>query len=415
MTAEPSVVIVGASVGGVRAAEELRRNGFEGRIVLLDAESALPYDKPPLSKAFLAGTATVDDVMLLSQPAADGLDLDLRLQSRANGLDLPHREVELVTGERVGFDHLVIATGSRARPSPWGEPEGLHQLRTLDDSRRLRADLERGGHLAVIGGGFIGAETAATARSLGLAVTMIDILPAPMERILGPEVGQRFATLHQRHGVQTIFGAGVAEVTGSRGGFRIALTDGRTVDADYVLVGIGAIPNDDWLTSSGLLIDNGVVCDEHCGAVDAPGIHAVGDVARWRNPRTGRLTRIEHWTNAIDQAALVAHNITHPDDQLAYSPVEYVWSDQYDWKIRVAGNPGHTEGCHVDIVGEEPDSDRFAALYHDGDTLTGLTVVNWPRALITGRKALAEGAPYPQVRDTLLDLAQRRTPASKGA
>ncbi|CAJ1511201.1 NAD(P)/FAD-dependent oxidoreductase [[Mycobacterium] burgundiense] len=415
MTTRSTVVIVGASVAGVRVAEELRRNAFDGTIVILDEEAELPYDKPPLSKALLAGTTGVEDVTLLSRAAANELGLDLRLSSRASTLNLSRNEVEVDGGDRVGFDQLVIATGARARPSPWGQPEGLHLLRTLGDSQRLRADLERGGRLAVIGGGFIGAEAAATARSMGLAVTMIDILPAPMERVLGPEVGQRFAALHQRHGVQTIFGAGVAEVTGHRGEFRIGLTDGRTVDADYVLVGIGAIPNDDWLASSGLLIDNGVVCDERCQAVDAPGVFAVGDVARWRNPETGRLTRIEHWTSAIEQAALVAHNITHPDDQLDYSPVEYVWSDQYDWKIRVAGNPGHTEGRHVEILGEETDSNRFAALYHDGDTLTGLVVVNWPRALIAGRKALSAGTAYPLVRESLLELAQRPSPAAKGA
>lgn len=415
MTTGATVVVVGASVGGVRTAEELRRNGFSGQITLLDEETVSPYDKPPLSKAFLAGTTTAEDITLMSAQAADELGVNVRLGSRARHLDLPRSEIELDTGERIEFDQLVIATGSSARPSPWGQPEGLHVVRTLADSQRLRADLQLGGRLAIIGGGFIGAETAATARSMGLAVTMIDVCPVPMERILGLEIGERFAALHRRQGVETVFGAGVAEVTGSRGGFRIVLTGGRAVEADYVVVGIGAVPNDEWLRSSGLRIDDGVVCDEHCRAVGAANVFAVGDVSRWQDTRLGRSTRIEHWTNAIDQAALVAHNIAHPDDKLSYTPVEYVWSDQYDWKIRVAGRHGDPDSRHVDILGEQSGTDRFAALYSEGDTFTGLVVVNWPKALITGRKALAAATPYHEVKNSIQALAGRPAPAAQRA
>lgn len=402
-----AVVIVGASIGGVRTTQALRAAEYRGRIVLVSDELVTPYDKPPLSKAFLAGTATADDVALLSQAEADELGIEIRLGCRAAHLDLARNEVEFESGDRLGFGHLVIATGARARPSPWGQPEGVHLLRTLDDSRRLRADLQQGGRLVVIGGGFIGAETAATARSLGLAVTIVDPCPVPMERVLGTEIGERFARLHESNGATTLFGIGVQGLDGSRGRFRVELTNGDVLDADYVVIGIGAVPNDGWLASSGLYVDNGVVCDKYLRVLDAPNVFAVGDVCRWQNPRHDRLTRVEHWTNAVEQAAIVAHNITQPGNLLACGPVEYVWSDQYNWKIRVAGEAGIAEHRHVEVIGEDDRTGRFAALYSpDGQTFSGMVVVNWPRALIAGRKALAERTPYPAIKAALQGLAE---------
>jgi phthalate 3,4-dioxygenase ferredoxin reductase subunit len=400
---------VGASIGGVRTAQALRRENYRGRIVLVSEESVLPYDKPPLSKAFLAGTATVDDVSLLTQAQVDELDIEVRLGSRAAHLDMARDEIEFPTGERLGFDQLVIATGASPRPSPWGQPEGVHLLRTLEDSRRLRADLEQGGHLLVIGGGFIGAETAATARSRGLTVTIVDPSPVPMERVLGPEIGERFTRLHQNNGVTTLFGIGVQGLSGCRGNFQVVLTDGQVLDADYVAIGIGAVPNDGWLASSGLHIDNGVVCDKYLRVPDAPNVYAIGDVCRWQNPRHDRLTRVEHWTNAVEQASIVARNIADPTHLVACAPVEYVWSDQYDWKIRVAGEAGIAEYRHVEVIGDDADTGRFAGLYSpDGRIFSGMVVVNWPRALIAGRKALADGTPYPVIRQRLEELDQPR-------
>jgi NADPH-dependent 2,4-dienoyl-CoA reductase/sulfur reductase-like enzyme len=406
-----TAVIIGASIAGVRTAQALRGANYTGRIVLVSDELVLPYDKPPLSKGLLAGTATVDDAALLTRAEADQLGIDIRLGYRAVRLDVARNEVEFQTGERLGYQHLVIATGARARPSPWGQPDGVHVIRTLEDSQRLRADLEQGGRLVVIGGGFIGAETAATARSMGIAVTIVDPSPVPMQRVLGPEIGERFTRLHQRHGVATLFGVGVEDLTGHRGQFHVHLTDGRTLDADYVVVGIGAIPNDEWLASSGVQVDDGVVCDEYCRAVDAPNVFAVGDVARWQNPRRDRFTRVEHWTNAIEQASVVAHNIAHPSDLITHGPVEYVWSDQYDWKIRVAGEPGFADNRHVEVIGEDARTGRFAGLYSsDGRTLSGMVVVNWPRALIAGRKALARRTPYQMIKQTLHRLAAAPCP-----
>lgn len=410
-----TTVIVGASIGGVRTAQALRGAGYPGRIILASEETVLPYDKPPLSKAFLAGTATLDDVALLTGADIEALDIDVRLDRRACRLHVADNAVECDGGAPIRFDHLVIATGARARPSPWGQPDGVHVVRTLQDSQRLRADLERARRLVVIGGGFIGAEIAATVRGMGLDVTIVDPLPVPMERVLGREIGERFIRLHQRNGVRTLFGVGVEDLTGESKEFQLLLTDGRNVEADVVVVGIGATPNIEWLATSGLEIDNGVVCDKYCRAVSAPNIYAVGDVARWQNVRHDQLTRIEHWTNAAEQAGVVAHNITHPAELTTYAPVEYVWSDQYDWKIRVVGVAGIAETRRVEVIGDDAATGRFAGLYTpDGHTLSGMVVVNWPRAFVAGRKALAERTPYPEVKQALESLSAPRRPTPAG-
>ncbi|TMS52431.1 NAD(P)/FAD-dependent oxidoreductase [Mycobacterium sp. DBP42] len=409
-----TVVIVGSSNGGVASAQALRRSGYAGRIILLGEETDWPYDKPPLSKEFLAGTATADDISLITEAEADELGIELRLGCRAASADLAHNVIELESGEKVGFDYLIIATGARARPSPWGRPAGVELLRSLDDSQRLQSALERGGSLVVIGGGFIGSEVAATARLSGLEVTIVDPLPTLMDRALGPVVGDRFVELHQRHGVSMYLGTGVQQLTREDGRLKIELTDGETLSADSVVVGIGAIPNDDWLASSGLLVDNGVVCDEYGRAVQQSNVFAVGDVACWHHPRHGQPCRVEHWTNATDQANVVAHNIAHPEELMSHAPVEYVWSDQYDWKLRIAGQTG--SATKVELVEADQSAGRFAALYSaDGSALSGLAVVNWPRALVAGRKALQGGTSYDEFKQTLEGLAAGQPKPAEGA
>lgn len=382
----PTTVIVGASIGGVRAAQALRAEGYDGEVVLVGDETVLPYDKPPLSKAFLAGTATAADITLFDEGQAAAADVRLELGNAATGLDLAARKVELADGSRLSFDDLVVATGARARPSPWGARPGVHVVRTAADAAALREDLGRGGPLVIIGAGFIGAEIAATATALGVAdVTLVDPVAVPLSRVLNPAVAERFGALHAERGVTTRFGAGVSGI--DPGG--VLLTDGTRLDAATVVVGIGAVPNDGWLRGSGLTIDDGVVCDRFSRASEH--VHALGDVARWFHPRHGRLVRAEHWTNAVEQAACVAHNIVHPGTPRAHAPVEYVWSDQYDWKIQLAGRTGG-ELAHVLVPGPDP-ARSFAVLYADpGGTLAGAVVVNWPRALLTARRALAASA-----------------------
>ncbi|SEB46443.1 NAD(P)/FAD-dependent oxidoreductase [Rhodococcus jostii] len=386
----PRVVIVGSSVAGVRVAQSLRTCEYTGEVVLVGEELELPYDKPPLSKGLLAGGERAPKLSLLSAEEADAAGIELVLGRCAVHLDVPGREVVLAGGERLAFDDVVIATGARARPSPWGRPDGVHVLRSLADASALRADLARGGHLVVIGGGFIGSEVASTARGLGLEVTVVDPQAVPMSRVLNPEIGRLFTELHERNGVRTRFGVGVEGIDGVRGALRVHLSDGSVLDAATVVIGIGAIPNDGWLSSSGLRVDDGLVCDEYSRAVGAPRVYAVGDVARWYHPTYATLVRVEHWTNAVEQAACVAHNITHPERPRTHAPLEYVWSDQYDWKVQIAGRTGG-DFEHCVVTGPEPGR-SFAVLYGDSDrALRGVVAVNWVRALVECRRALSDG------------------------
>jgi NADPH-dependent 2,4-dienoyl-CoA reductase/sulfur reductase-like enzyme len=409
----PTTVVVGSSVGGVRTAQALRAAGYPGDVVLVGEEPDLPYDKPPLSKALLAGTASTPDIGLLTEQGAVDAGIRLVLGRAAIRLDVAARVVELADGERLRYDDVVIATGARARPSPWGELPGVHVLRTLADAIALRTDLLRGGPLVVIGAGFIGAEVAATARAMGVDdVTIVDPAPVAMSRVLDPAVARLFGLLHERQGVATRFGVGVTGIDRTEGALHVRLADGGTLPADAVVVGIGAVPNDGWLASSGLRIDDGVVCDRYSRAVGAPRIHAVGDVARWFHPRHDALVRVEHWTNAVEQAVCVAHNITHPEDLRAHSPVEYVWSDQFDWRIQLAGRTGGTFD-HVTVDGADP-ARSFAVLYADtGGRLCGAVTANWPKALVICRRALAGGASLDDTRDAVAAATVRT--ASAGA
>ncbi|GHE08249.1 NAD(P)/FAD-dependent oxidoreductase [Klenkia taihuensis] len=397
-----TVVVVGSSVAGVRTVQALRSEGFTGRVVLVGAEPELPYDKPPLSKQFLAGAWDTDRIRLLTAERAAELDVELRLGSAAERLDVAGRQVHLADGSVLGFDAVVLATGAAARPSPWPVESGVHVVRSLTDARALRAGLDHEGPVVVVGGGFIGAEVAATASALGRAVTVVDPLPSPIGRVVGAELGEHFTGLHHRHGVVTRFGTGVESVTGVAGDLAVALTDGTTLPAATVVVGIGATPNDGWLATSGLLVENGVTCDEHCRAVDAPDVLVVGDLARWYHPGHGEHLRVEHWTNAVDSAVVAAHNIAHPDDLRTHAPVEYVWSDQYDWRIQIVGRPARA--ARHELVGSlTGDAARAAAVYTDDEgRLLGAVTVNWPKALVLCRRLLGAGA---TAADALAQLA----------
>ena len=225
-------------------------------------------------------------------------------------------------------------------------------------------------------------------------------MPVPMSRLFNPEIGQWFADLHQDNGVDTMFGTGVEAIEGEEGNFSLHLTNGESVQAATVLIGIGVIPNDSWLSASGLLVDNGVVLNEYCQALDAANVYAVGDVARWRHQKHGEDVRTEHWTNAVEQAACVAYNIIHPEQPRAYTPIEYVWSDQHDWKIQVVGRVGGNVD-HV-LIGHPQVHGKFAALYTiDGTTVRGAAIVNWPKALIACRLGMARGITVQDLRAKL--------------
>ena len=389
------IVVVGASLAGLRAAETLRVEGFDGALTLVGDESHRPYDRPPLSKQVLTGDWEPDRIFLPpAVPApADGQEpFDWRVGRSATGLDLAGRAVVLDDGVRLEFDGLVIATGCRPRGIGGEGLDGVHVLRTLDDALALRADLERGPErVVVVGAGFIGSEVAASCRARELAVTVIEALPVPLERVLGTDMGALCADLHRDHGVDLRVGVGVeafvddgaGQVTGVR------LTDGTTVTASVVVVGIGVIPNTEWLEGSGLTIDNGVVCDGTCLA--APGVVAAGDVARWPNARFGgELMRVEHWDNAIEMGVAAARRLLAVDaEALPYEPVPWFWSDLYDRKIQLAGRAGPDD--EVQVVHGDVAELRFVALYGRGDRVVGALGWNRPRHVMQWRQRLLDG------------------------
>jgi NADPH-dependent 2,4-dienoyl-CoA reductase/sulfur reductase-like enzyme len=387
-----TVAIVGASLAGLRAAEALRREGYEGVITLIGAEDAMPYDRPPLSKQVLAGKWEPDRAQLRAAADVESLEVDLRLGRQATGLDLERGEVALDGGDRVPFDGLVIATGASPR---WlvDRPElaGVHVLRTLQDCLAVRAELELGPRVVVVGAGFIGSEVAATCRGRGLEVTILEALPVPLGRALGDEMGAVCGTLHGDHGVDLRVGMGVAgfEGTGRVEGVRLA--DGSVVAADLVVVGVGVTPNTQWLESSGLEINNGVVCDATCLA--APGVVAAGDVARWHNPLFGASMRVEHWSNASEQGTHAARTLlAGPEAAAPFAPVPYFWSDQYDIKIQYVGY--NQPDDEVRIVHGSVEDRRFVAAYGRGGRIVGALGFNAPRVLMQYNRLVAEQASW---------------------
>lgn len=405
-----SVTIVGASLAGLRAAEALRRQDFDGPITLIGDELHAPYDRPPLSKQFLAGDWGEERLALTQPEKLDDLDLELRLGVRATSFDLASRRLVIVDlddrvgdgsgvrgrdrgGEEFVVDGLLIATGARCRTLRGSEGlDGVFVLRSLDDSLAIRAAFDAGpARVVVVGAGFIGAEVAATAKSLGLEVTMIESLPQPLSRVLGDEMGAVCAELHREHGVDLRTGVGVEALEGEGLVERVRLSDGTVIEADLVVVGIGVVPNTEWLEGSGLRIDDGVVCDATCLA--APGVTAAGDVARWPNQRFGEVMRVEHWDNAVAQGAHAARRLLVDDDEAEpFVPVPWFWSDQYDRKIQMAGRIGPDDEMHV-ATGSLSER-RFAAIYGRAGRLVGVLGFNRPRHVMRYRMLIESGTSF---------------------
>ncbi len=417
-----TVVVVGASLAGAQAAQVLRREGFDGRLIVVGDESHYPYDRPPLSKEYLTAEEPDEDRLRLRATAdPEALDIDWRLGQRATGLNLAGRVISTAHGESIGFDGLVLACGASPRrlpgqpppPEPKTHPperpsqrQGIHELRTLDDARRLRQALMDGArHVVVCGAGFIGAEVAASARQRGLAVTLIDAAPTPLDRVLDRPAGEAVADLHRANGVDVRLGV---RVTGfeptAEGGWSVELGHEIELTADVVVVGVGVVPNTAWLEGSGLQLDDGIVTDETTSV--APGVVAAGDVARWPNRRFGgRLMRVEQWDNAIDMGAHAARrllaDLAEPGSVTSgqpFQPVPWFWSDQYDRKIQLAGLVGPV----AEVVQGSMDEGRFVQIYGDDDgQLTGALCWNRPRQAIQARQLVAEGASLDAARDRL--------------
>ncbi|MEX1218551.1 MAG: FAD-dependent oxidoreductase [Acidimicrobiales bacterium] len=395
-------VIVGASLAGVNAARTLRLQGQTGPIVVVDADTARPYDRPPLSKQVLNGEWEPEKILLLT--GEEDLNLDFRLGTRAVALDLAARQISLEgpggATEVAGFDSLVIASGASARRLPdTAGIAGVHVVRTLADSLRLRDELAAGpSRVVVIGAGFIGAEVASSCRKRGLDVTLVEALPLPLERILGPAMGEVCAKVHLENGVDLRLATGVLQletkvIDGVKRVTGVALSDGTSVAAEVVVVGIGVTLNTEWLEGSGLALDDGVVCDSTLLA--APGVVAAGDIARYPSARFGRMLRIEHWETAITGGEAAARRLlaeTNRSEPEIFDPVPWFWSDQYDRKLQLAGRPMPTDECV--IVHGSTEEFRFVALYGDGDRLTGVLGMNRPRHVVQLRALFDEGATF---------------------
>lgn len=393
MDASSTIVIAGFSLAGLRAAEALRRAGFEGRIVALNGEAHAPYDRPPLSKEVLAGSWEPGQTTLAAQ-GLDHLSLELRNETRAGALDAGARVLTTDAGERIGYDGLVIATGATPRRLP-AQPDldNVFTLRTLDDAKGLRRALDGARRVCVIGAGFIGAEVAATCRGRDLEVTVLEALAQPMVRGLGATIGAACAQLHRDHGVDLRLGVTVEAIEGDGRVERVRLADGTTVECDVLVVGIGVVPNTDWLEGSGLRIDNGVVCDQTM--VAAPGAVACGDVARFDNALFDGLSmRLEHWTNASEQADYAARRLLAGTEAPfePFAPVPFVWSDQYGIKIQSAGS--FSADDDVFVAHGTLEDYKFVALFGRAGRLVGALAFRQPRLLMQYRRLISQRASW---------------------
>lgn len=377
--------MVGGGLAATRAVEELRRLGCSNRVTLVGEEPHPPYDRPPLSKEVLRGERPDSP---LREDWAE-LDVDLQLGRRAVALDLGARHVLLDYGAALTFDSLVIATGAAPRTLPGLAGPGVHALRTIEDARALAEDVRSAGRLTVVGGGFIGCEVASSARRMQAQVTLVELLPTPLARVLGTTVGAHLASLHEADGVQLRCGVAVVEAQDGTGPRQLLLGDGSTVDAEVVVVGLGVLPSTGWLEGSGLQLDDGVVCDAR-GRTSAPGVWAAGDAARWLQPSTGGHRRAEHWTSAADQGAAVARDLMGTGAPL--DEVPYFWSDQCGVKLQVLGLPDADDDVELLRVG--PDPGRLLAVYGRAGRVTAVLGASAPRFVMRLRPLLAAGASY---------------------
>jgi 3-phenylpropionate/trans-cinnamate dioxygenase ferredoxin reductase subunit len=336
MTSDQTFVIVGASLAGAKAAETLRQEGFAGRLVLVGAENERPYERPPLSKDYLRGEVGREKVYVHDEGFYGEHEIDLRLGRTAESLDTSSGELVLDGGERLRYDRLLLTTGAEPRrlSIPGAELDGVLYLRSVQDSDALRARLDRGGAVVVVGAGWIGAEVAASARQCGLEVTVLDPLSVPLERVMGAEVGAIYRDIHTDHGTQMLMGTGVEAFEGHRAVERVRTSDGRELECDFVVVGVGVQPRVGLAAQAGIAVDNGILVDEHL-QTSLPGVFAAGDVANAHHPFYGERIRIEHWANALNQGRAVARNML--GQPAAYERLPYFFSDQYEVGMEYTG------------------------------------------------------------------------------
>jgi 3-phenylpropionate/trans-cinnamate dioxygenase ferredoxin reductase subunit len=412
MTSDQTHVIVGASLGGAKAAETLREEGFEGRVVLVGAEEARPYERPPLSKDYLRGEVGREKVYVHEENFYVEHDIELQLGRTAVALDTHSFELELDGGERLSYDRLLLTTGAEPRrlSVPGADLDGVFYLRSVQDSDALRERFDRGGTVVVVGAGWIGAEVAASARQRGLDVTVIEPGSVPLERVLGKEIGAVYGEVHVDHGVRMLMGTGVEALEGDGAVERVRTSDGRVIDCDFVVVGIGVQPRTALAADAGLAIWDGVLVDERL-RTNARGVFAAGDVANAQHPFYDEPIRVEHWANALHQGPAAARNML--GQSVPYDRLPYFFSDQYDVGMEYSGL---ARGCDRVVVRGDPAEREFVAFWMFEDrVMAGMNVNVWD---VTDpiRRLIGERIPVDdrQLADTDEPLDQLATATRRG-
>jgi 3-phenylpropionate/trans-cinnamate dioxygenase ferredoxin reductase subunit len=374
MTSHQTFVIVGAALAGAKAAETLRSEGFDGRVVLIGSEQVRPYERPPLSKDYLRGESGRDKVYVHDEDFYASQDIELWVGRTATRVDPSARHVTLDDGEVLGYDRLLLATGAEPRrlSIPGGELEGVYYLRTVEDSDALRGRLDDGGSVVVVGAGWIGAEVAASARQRGLDVTIVEPASVPLERALGAELGAVYRDIHADHGVQLLLETGVAAFEGSEAVERVRTRDGEQLECNFVVVGVGVEPRSQLATAAALAVDDGILVDEHLRTI-VPGVFAAGDVANAWHPFYGERIRVEHWANALNQGPAAARNML--DRAESYDTIPYFYSDQYDVGMEYAGFARVWDRV---VFRGDPATREFIAFWLIGDrVVAGMNVNVW--------------------------------------
>jgi 3-phenylpropionate/trans-cinnamate dioxygenase ferredoxin reductase component len=386
MSGDRTLLIVGASVAGAKAAEGARTSGYDGRIVLVGTENERPYERPPLSKDVLRGEKDAETTRVHDEGYYDEHGIELLTGRTVEALDLAAARARLDGGETLGFTTVVLATGAEPRrlPLPGADLEGVLYLRTRTDSLRLGDAIRAGGRVAIVGAGWIGSEVAASARQLGAEVVLIDPSPLPLRRVLGDEVGEMFRALHAEHGVALRLGTGVTELQGTGRVANVVLSDGRVEPADLVVVGVGVAPRVDLATAAGLKVDNGVVVDEHL-ETSAPGVYAAGDVASAWHPHYRAHLRVEHWANALNQGLAAGANAA--GERTPYTRLPYFFSDQYDLGMEYVGY-GQPDDDLV-VRGSLDDRELIAFWHRDGVVSAAMNVNVWD--VVEDLKAIVAG------------------------
>ncbi len=385
-TEQQTCLIIGASHGGASLANNVRREGWEGRILVIGNEDSMPYHRPPLSKALLMKEKTPEELEIFKPTVYEKSKIEFMLGVNVEKIDRSAKTVELDNGETISYHKLGLCTGARVRKLdiPGANLKGVHYLRTLADAQAIQADVKEGGKAVIVGGGYIGLETAASLRKLGMEVTVLEMMDRVLERVTAPELSEYYTELHKRHGVEIITSAQARALLGEDRVEKVQCNHGLILDADLVIIGIGVVPNTELAQAADLAVENGIVVDEFAATED-PDIVAAGDCTYHPNDVLGFKLRLESVPNAMDQSRAAAASIN--GTQKAYHALPWFWSDQYNIKLQIAG---FNRGYERVVLRGEPSSDNFVAWYMKGNTVLAADCINSPKEFMQAKKLIAQ-------------------------